>query len=179
MEYTGDVIMLSLFQRADAAVLLEADADPEHRHRFDFPPDFRPSLQHSEDVIARWEAERLARKRFPYAVRDAATGELLGGVELLPLGDNVANLSYWTHPRYRRRGVAGRAVMLVCRLAFGEFGFRALQILVDTDNVASRRTAVGNGFREVGAQDARVCYVLESTEQPPVPTPLLAQVPPY
>ena len=174
MEYTDDVIILSLFQRADATVLLEADADREHRRRFDFPSDFRPSLRHSEDVIARWEAERLARKRFPYAVRGAATGELLGGVELLPLGNNVANLSYWTHPRYRRRGVAGRAVTLVCRLAFREFGFRALQVLVDVDNVASRRIAVGNGFRETGVQDARVCYILESAEQPPAPTRLLA-----
>ncbi len=30
MEHSDDVIILSLFQRADAPVLLEADADPEH-----------------------------------------------------------------------------------------------------------------------------------------------------
>ena len=164
MEHSDGVIILSLFQRADAPVLRESDADPEHRRRFDFPPDFRPSLRHSEEVIARWEGERLARKRFPYAARSAATGELLGGVELLPLGDGMANLSYWTHPRYRRRGVASRAVSLACRLAFREFGFRALRVLVDADNVASRRVAAGNGFREAGVQDGRVCYILESTE---------------
>ena len=84
MEHSDGVIVLSLFERADAPVLLKADADPEHGRRFDFPADFRPSLSHSEEVIARWERERLARKRFPYAVRDAATGELLSGVELLP-----------------------------------------------------------------------------------------------
>src|SRR2546421_6627473 len=172
MEAKVDVIILSLFQRADAPVLLEADADPEHRRRFDFPADFRPSLRHSEDVLARWEAERLTRQRFPYAVRAATTGELLGGVELLPLGNNMANLSYWTHPRHRRRGVASRAVFLVCRLAFREFGFRALRVLVDADNVASRRVAVGNGFREAGMQDGRVYYVLESAEQADDPAPL-------
>jgi RimJ/RimL family protein N-acetyltransferase len=174
MEHSDDVIILSLFQFADAPVLLEADADPEHRRCFDFPADFRPSLRHSEDVIARWEAERLAQKRFPYAVRCAATGKLFGGIELLPLGNEMANLSYWTHPRYRRRGVASRAVSLVCRLAFSEFGFRALRVLVDADNVASRRVAIGNGFREVGMQDGRVCYIFESTEQPPAPASLPA-----
>ncbi len=30
MEHSDDVIILSLFQRADGPVLLEADADPEH-----------------------------------------------------------------------------------------------------------------------------------------------------
>lgn len=167
MEHNDCGIILNLFQRADAPVLLEADADPEHRRRFDFPEDFRPSLRHSEEVIARWEAERLAGKRFPFAVRDAATGELLGGVELRPLGNEMANLSYWTHPRHRRQRVAARAVTVICRLAFCEFGFRALQALVDEDNVASRRIVVGNGFRKVGRRDGRVCYLLESTEQPP------------
>ena len=168
MKYCNDDIILSLFRRADAIVLIEADNDSEHRLRFDFPPDFKPSLRHSEEVIARWESERLAGKRFPYAVRNSVTGELLGGVELLPLSDEIANLSYWTHPRQRRRGVASHAVRLVCCLAFGEFGLRALRVLVDVDNVASRRVAVGNGFREVGMQDGRVCYTLESTDYKPV-----------
>jgi RimJ/RimL family protein N-acetyltransferase len=174
MEHSDGVIILSLFQRADASVLVEADADPEHRLRFDFPADFKPSLRHSEEVITRWEGERLARKRFPYAVRDAATGELLGGVELKPLGDRRANLSYWTYPRHRRRGVASRAVSLICRLAFRDFGFRALRALVDADNVASRRVAVRNGFCEAGIEDGRVCYILESTDEPPDSAPLLA-----
>jgi len=174
MEHSDRVILLSLFQRADAPVLLDADVDPEHRRRFDFPADFRPSLRHSEEVIARWEGERLAGKRLPYAVRSAATGELLGGIELLPLGDEMANLSYWTHPRHRRRGVASRAVCLACRLAFHDFRFRALRVLVDADNVASRRVAVGNGFCEAGMQDGRVCYIFESTEQAEPRAPLPA-----
>jgi ribosomal-protein-alanine N-acetyltransferase len=164
MEHVDCAIILSLFQRTDAPVLIEADADPEHRQRFDFPADFRPSLRHSLDVIAQWEGERLARKRFAYAVRNSATAELLGGVELLPIGGEMANLSYWTYPRHRRRGVASRAVSLACGLAFSEFGFRTLRVLVDADNIASRRVAVGNGFREAGMQDGRVCYILHSTE---------------
>lgn len=160
MEHTDDVIVLSLFRRSDASLLVEADADPEHRKRFDFPADFKPSLQHSEKVIARWERERLAQKRFPYAIRSAITNELLGGVELKPLGDGMANLSYWTYPRHRRRGVASRAVSLMCELAFSEFGFRAVRAVVDADNIASRCVVVANGFDEAGMKSGRVCYIL-------------------
>ena len=53
------VVTLTFFASSDAAVLFEADGDAEHRRRFDFPDDFVPSLQHSENVIARWERERL------------------------------------------------------------------------------------------------------------------------
>jgi RimJ/RimL family protein N-acetyltransferase len=163
-EHTDGFITLTLFQRTDAPVLLDADSDPEHRRRFDFPAGFRPSLRHSENVIARWERERLARERFPYAVRSVEAGTLLGGVELLPLGGETGNLSYWTYPRHRRRGIACRAVSLACDIAFLEFNLRRLRILVDPDNAASRRVAIQNRFREVGMHEGRVCYVLESTE---------------
>lgn len=51
-EHSDGVVSLSRFRQADAAVLFEADHDPEHRRRFDFPAAFVPSLQHSRDVIA-------------------------------------------------------------------------------------------------------------------------------
>jgi hypothetical protein len=70
------VITLTCFARNDAPVLLEGDGDAEHRRRFDFPDDFVPSLQHAEDVIARWERERLAGVR-----------SCCGGVRLLQSSD--------------------------------------------------------------------------------------------
>ena len=154
-------IVLTLFRATDAPVLMAADADPEHRRRFDFPADFVPSLGHSEQVIARWERERLAGRRFPFAVRRVVADELLGGVELLPLGDGMANLSYWTYPAHRRQGIASRAVALACHAAFREFGFHTLRVVVDADNLASRRVALGAGFREAGTEDARIRYLLE------------------
>lgn len=155
------VITLTFFAPSDASVLLEADGDAEHRRRFDFPVDFVASLQHSENVIARWEQERLAGARFVFAVRSVATDELLGGCELLPLGNGVANLSYWTYPRHRGRGVASRAVTLACEVAVAEFDFRSLQIVCDSDNIPSRQIAARNGFEEVGEQDGRMVYTLE------------------
>jgi RimJ/RimL family protein N-acetyltransferase len=154
-------VTLTPYQPADAPVLFEAAHDPEHRRRFDFPADFTPSLQHSLEVIAGWERQRLAGERFAYAVRSAADGEVLGGVELRPLGDGTANVSYWTAARHRRRGVASRAVSLLCRVAFLDMGFRSLRIVADPDNVASQRVALRNGFREAGTAEGRLCYVLD------------------
>jgi RimJ/RimL family protein N-acetyltransferase len=155
-------VILTLFSRADAAVLCAGDCDAELRRRFEFPDHFVPSLAHSEEVIAWWERERAAGQRYPYAVRNASTGELLGGCELRPVGDGIANLSYWIYPGYRRRGVASAAGALACGLAFVEFGFRALEVLIDPDNTGSRCVAARCGFREIGERDGRVVGVLEA-----------------
>lgn len=99
---TDGVVTLTPFVRDDAPVMCDGDRDPEHRRRFAFPDDFVPSVRHSQEVIARWEQERIAGTRFPFAVRDAITGTLLGGCELKPQGTEAANLSFWTYPAHRR-----------------------------------------------------------------------------
>jgi RimJ/RimL family protein N-acetyltransferase len=151
-------LALTPFTEDDAAALVEADADPEHRRRFELPSDFVPSLAHSRRVIARWAEERAARTRFPFAVRDSATGELLGGVELRPLGSDSASLSYWTFAKHRGRGVASRAAALACELGFGELGLRRIEAAVDPDNHTSHRVALRAGFTRVGERDGRVAY---------------------
>jgi RimJ/RimL family protein N-acetyltransferase len=162
-QLSDGVVALTFFELADAPRMVEADGDAEHRRRFEFPDAFVPSLQHSEKVIARWEEERLAGVRFAFAVRSVANGELLGGCELRPLGNRAANLSYWTHARYRRRGIASRAVALACEAASAEFHFQSLQIVADVDNIPSRHVAIRNGFTEVGKRDGRILYTRDLT----------------
>ena len=161
---TDGIVALSFFVGSDACVMCDGDHDPEHRRRFEFPDDFNPSLDHSMAVIARWEKERTDGTRFPFAVRDVATNTLLGGCELRPLAADAANLSYWTYAPHRGRGVASRAVALVREIAFGEFGIRRIEVLVDPDNWPSRQVAVRNRFREVGSREGRVLYMLEKDQ---------------
>jgi RimJ/RimL family protein N-acetyltransferase len=155
------VVTLSLFAPEDAPVLRDADDDPEHRRRFEFPDGFVSSVQHSLEAISRWEHERILGTRFPFAVRDAATVTLLGGCEIRPLPSGAANLSYWTYPGHRGRGVASRAAALACRFAFEELGLTRVEILTDPDNVPSRRVALRNGFRAAGVRDGRVLYIAD------------------
>jgi RimJ/RimL family protein N-acetyltransferase len=157
---TDGVVMLAPFGPSDASVLRDGDRDPEHRRWFDFPDTFVPSLEHSLGVIARWEQERTSGTRFTFAVRDAATGTLLGGCELQP-GGGGARLSYWTYAPHRGRGVASRAVALACKVAIEQLGFCQIEILTDPDNTASRRVAVRNGFRECGVCEGRVRHINE------------------
>jgi len=156
------VVSLTFFDANDAAVICDGDADPELRRRFEFPVDFTPSLTHSEQVITRWQEERTAGTRFPFAVRSAVTNELLGGCELRPLGLGLANVSYWTYRTHRRRGFATRALRLICEVAFTEFRFRSLEALIEPDNEVSRNVACDNGFEEIGQREGRLVYVLRS-----------------
>ena len=94
-----------------------------------------------------------------FAARAPGNGELLGGCEIRLLGNHVANLSYWTVPRHRAHGVASRAVALACQIARAQLGVQHVEIVVDPDNVASRRVATRNGFREVGIRERRIVYV--------------------
>jgi len=159
---TDGVVTLTLFFPDDAPVLCEGDHDREHRRWFEFPDTFVPSLRHSQEVIARWAQERIAGTRFAFAVRDAITNTLLGGCELKPRGTEAVNLSYWTYPAHRGRGVASRAVALACELAFEELAVARVEILADPDNIASRRVALRNGFRVAGLRDGRVLHCLEA-----------------
>jgi len=159
---TDGVVILTPFVADDAPVLCEGDHDREHRRRFEFPDTFVPSLRHSQEVIARWAQERIAGTRFAFAVRDAITRTLLGGCELKPRSIEAVNLSYWTYPAHRGRGVASRAVALACKLAFEELAVARVEILADPDNIASRRVALRNGFRVAGLRDGRVLHCLEA-----------------
>ena len=161
---TDGVVTLTPFVMNDALVLSRVDHDPEHRLRFEFPENFQPSLQHSEGVIIRWERERRAGVRFAYAVRDARSGDLLGGCELLPLDRNIANLSYWIAHSQRRRGIACRAAALACRVGFEILGYLRLEVAADAYNHGSVRVAERSGFHVVGQRGGHVLYALTVDE---------------
>jgi RimJ/RimL family protein N-acetyltransferase len=164
---TDGVVTLTAFVSEDAPVMCRADHDPEHRRWFDFPDDFVPSFQHSLDVIARWASERAAGERFPFAVRATDTGVLLGGCELRPLGNSSANLSYWTYPSHRRRGIGSRAAGLACTVAFDDFGWDRIELLAHPENIASRAVARRLGFRET---DLRAGLIVHLRTRHPQPT---------
>jgi RimJ/RimL family protein N-acetyltransferase len=159
MPISDGVVTLSEFHLADALVMSLGDHDPELRRRFDFPEHFAPSLEHSQEVIRRWQREILAGERYPHAVRRAATLELLGGCELRPLGDGRANVSYWTYPSHRSHGVASRALALLSRLASNHYGLTSLEAEIDPDNIASRNVAERNGFSFAAQRNDRFVYV--------------------
>jgi RimJ/RimL family protein N-acetyltransferase len=154
-------VVLDPFRTNDAAALFEADSDPEHRLQFQFPPDFTPTIEHARRVIEQWAHERESTIRFTFAFRDSKSGQAFGGCELLPVSEAIANVSYWTRPSFRRRGVATQGVILLRQHAFRSFGFKRLEACIDLDNDASRRVALSAGFRDGGARGGRRLYLAE------------------
>lgn len=84
-----------------------------------------------------------------FAVRDNATGTLLGGCQLRKQPDGSAEVSYWTGAPYRGRGLAQRAVRLLCLHARSE-AVTHLAAHISVDNPASQAVATAVGFTRQG-----------------------------
>ena len=94
------------------------DSDPEMQRWLDFPtehPEGFDHLAHCEQVIGEWWVEWEAGKRAAFAVRDARAGVPLGSCELRRIQcEGRADISYSTIAEQRGRGIATRAVRLLC-----------------------------------------------------------------
>jgi RimJ/RimL family protein N-acetyltransferase len=58
----------------------------------------------------------------------------------------ATDVGYWVAAGARGRGVAGRALVLVTRLAFDVLGLERLEVRPHRENVASRAVALRTGF---------------------------------
>lgn len=146
---TDGVVRLDGFALTDVQVHV-AGEDEETARRFGWYP-LRSSETTVTGAIERWREEwQNGGTRRAWAVRDAERGVLLGGCELKLQEDGRAEMSYWTGWRHRGRGVAARAARLVCAHAFSMLDVERVELHIEVDNVASRRTAERAGFVEEG-----------------------------
>ena len=54
-------------------------------------------------------------------------------------------------------------------VASAEFDFHIVQVIVDPENIASRRVAVRNAFKDMGERDGKILYLLELAPAAPEP----------
>jgi RimJ/RimL family protein N-acetyltransferase len=90
----------------------------------------------------------------PFAVVDAATGRLLGGIGLRwnDRVNQVGEVGYWARRDARGRGVTTRAVRLVADWALRFAGCERLVLRADTLNIPSQRVAERAGFVREGIE---------------------------
>jgi RimJ/RimL family protein N-acetyltransferase len=89
----------------------------------------------------------------PFAVTDAASGELVGSVGVGWVGERderVGEVGYWMRKGTRGRGLTTRAVRLVSKWAVDELGCERLQLRADEQNLPSQRVAAKAGFTNEG-----------------------------
>ncbi|GGK15454.1 hypothetical protein GCM10010124_05230 [Pilimelia terevasa] len=119
-----------------------------------------PEPPTAEDVTRRCvraAGHWLAGTRADLVILDAASGEVAGDLGLYyqePLtGQAMVGCSLF--PRWRGRGYAGRATVLLARWAF-DIGVRRLVAGAAPDNVGSQRTLERVGFRREGRSPDRL-----------------------
>jgi RimJ/RimL family protein N-acetyltransferase len=92
-------------------------------------------------------------EHFAFAVFDSRSDEFIGaaGSNQRNRPHNFMNLGYWVRASRQRRGVAVRASALVGAFGFRQVGLTRIDILVEVDNVASRRVAevMGASFEAI------------------------------
>jgi RimJ/RimL family protein N-acetyltransferase len=148
------VVALRAWREDDAAELVEAlDGDAEIARWLDAIPqpytaaDARAWLS---QAVHAWHEGAGA----PFAVVDAATGRLLGGmgVRWVDRGNAVGEVGYWVRAAFRGQGVTTRALRLATTWALESVGCQRLVLRADTLNVPSQRVAERAGFVREGVE---------------------------
>jgi RimJ/RimL family protein N-acetyltransferase len=133
-------VLLREWQERDVPALTAAAQDQELSRFTRFPSPY--SQRDARDFIGgRVVAET------GLAIVAVADARLLGGIGLRDVGEGRAQLGYWVAAAERGRGVATRAVRLLCHWALAELGVQRLQLLTDPANLPSQRVALRAGFR--------------------------------
>jgi len=157
--HADGVIEIGPFELRDAPAVAIWDADPETQRWFDWPAQ-RPAghdwlASARTTVVAKWAAWESGDE-LAFIIREAAGGHAIGWCDLRLREGRCAEISYGVNPQSRGRGIATRAVVLLCRFAFETLGAACVELNAGELNAASRRVAEKAGFRPIpGAADER------------------------
>jgi RimJ/RimL family protein N-acetyltransferase len=137
----GDVMVRS-WRADDLDELVAAVNDPEIGR-------WMPAIPHPySQGDGRAYLARASTREGAFAVVDARSGRLLGGITVNAQNWGRAEIGYWVRADARDRGVATCALTLVAAWGLGRY--RRLQLHADVENVASQRVAEKAGFTREG-----------------------------
>jgi RimJ/RimL family protein N-acetyltransferase len=146
-------VVLRLSREDDVLAIREVYSEPDIRRWMGWDAEL-PDDTEARANIARaakaWEDGTWA----VFRIADAASDEVIGGINLRFGEHDTAEISYFLRTSARGRGVATRAVRLVVRWAFERLGIERIELRVHPDNTASRRVAERVGFAREGVERA-------------------------
>jgi RimJ/RimL family protein N-acetyltransferase len=179
LELTDGRVCLRPWQERDAGALVEAVRESAETVGRWLPwchADY--GMDDAVSWIAHCRTAWRSGELHAFAVFEAASGQLLGGVGLSQhnLLHRSANLGYWVRQSRQGQRWAGVAARLLARFGFEQLGLIRIEIVTLPGNHASQRTAeqVGARFEALARQrlwmdgqawDARV-YGLIPTDLP-------------
>jgi RimJ/RimL family protein N-acetyltransferase len=142
------VVALTRYTDDDVQAHL-AGEDEETARRFGWWPR-TPTEATVQDTITGWRRNwETSGPIRAFALREQATGRLLGGCELRIQPDGSANVAYWTSAGERGHGHATRGLTLLLSYA-RSIGFDEIEAHIAPDNHASCRVAERAGLRRCG-----------------------------
>ncbi len=153
----GPSVRLRRLEQRDLPRIVETRADRETQY---WLQGVRDSAPHTLVTDASFVEERLedaaAGRALHWAVTDPRTDRYVGQVSLFGYQHRrEAELAYWAHPHWRRRGWTTEACRLVVRHCFidaeeGGLGLRRLTADACATNEGSMRVLERSGFLRVG-----------------------------
>ncbi len=149
MEIRDDELVLRPIEARDAGAIAAGLADPEtSRFMLKIPTPYSP--RDAEAWVERCEQVWREGTSYPFAIVGAVDDAFLGSIELT--GDST--IGYWVAPDAQGRGVATRALKLLC----GWARQRPLRLTTHPDNIASQRVAAKAGFRRIGTMTEQLRF---------------------
>ncbi len=146
-ELTDGRLLVRPWRSEDAAWLVTVCQDPEIQRWTRVPSPY------TDDDAVRFVTELAPTawqegRGWHAAVTDAATGDGLGAVGIVPVPglDGVAEIGYYAAAHRRRRGVVSDAVGLLVEWTWASTELARLELHVDPRNRASAAVAVRCGF---------------------------------
>ena len=147
---TDGVIRVRLPADADAPRIVEACRDPDVGRYTTVPTPYQPS--HTVEWMQRGLAGLAAGTDVQTVIAEADGSDVLGTMSLHEINRPASRCvaGYLVGPWARGRGVAGRALHLLCGFAFDELRLARVEVTIEPGNTPSRATAESVGFREEG-----------------------------
>jgi RimJ/RimL family protein N-acetyltransferase len=144
------IVRLRLVADTDAPAITAAVQDPE------IPRWTTVTHPYGEDDARQWlrtvSTGLEGGTDLPVAIVDANDDRLLGAVGLHGIDPATArcHAGYWVAAEARGRGVASRALRLLCAYAFEHLQVKRVELWIDPENAASVGVAEAVGFRREG-----------------------------
>lgn len=144
------VVRLRLIADADLPAIVEAVQDP------DIPRYTLVPSPYGDGEARLWQRTASAGMRsgsdLATLVVDEADGALLGsvGVHNIDPESGRCSAGYWVAAQARGRGIAARALRLLCGFAFDELAVHRIELWIEPVNAASLRVAEAVGFHREG-----------------------------
>lgn len=153
----GPAVVLRKLETRDLPRVVESLADQDTQH---WLQDIRATAPHTLESDSEYVVERLedaaAGRAVHWAVCDKRTDLYAGHVSLTGFGhENEAEMVFWAHPHWRRRGWATEAGRLVVKHAFetrenGGMGLRRMTADACATNEGAMRVLERAGFLRIG-----------------------------